>query len=311
MSEHPLYQAIHQQLGSLLPSEVSETTRRSLVLLVLGMLEGKSARPARIAQALSALGVSHAQVESLERRVRRIQNDTHLTAALCFHPFAHHHLLLGKPRQLVLILDPTTQDERVVLLTVAVRYRGRALPLAWLVWEANQPLTGAGFWERVASLLALVAPLLPPALPVIWLADRAFGTPAFTDLLQPYGWHYVVRVQGQTRYRDARGRVRPLADLVVRAGQRRKGRGQVFKKQGWRSASVVVVWGHPHTSPLCLVTDLSPDWSWHCSTAVVITLKPCCGTTNPVAGSGSRGRCATWSTCNACWWGWRYPPGSQ
>lgn len=190
MSEHPLYQAIRQQLDPRLPLEVSQTTRRSLMRVVLGMLEGKSASPARIARALRTLGVSAAQVDSLGRRVRRMENEEHLTAALGFHPFARHHLRLGKPRQLVLILDPTTQEERVVLLTAAVMYRGRALPLAWMGWAANQPLTGAGFWERVASLLALVASLLPTGIPVIGLADRAFDTPRFTDLLTPSGWRY-------------------------------------------------------------------------------------------------------------------------
>ena len=145
--------------------------------------------PARIAQALHTLGLSDAKAESIERRIRRIENDTSLRAATCVHPLAQQRLRFGQPSELVLVLDPTTQDERVVMLTATVWYRGRALPLAWAVWPANTPLVGQGFWDRVAALLAEVAPLLPVGVSVTWLADRAFGTPAFTDVVTAYGWH--------------------------------------------------------------------------------------------------------------------------
>ncbi len=53
----------------------------------------------------------------------------------------------------------------------------------------------------------------------------------------------------------------PIAQLVSRPGQRRKLQGQVFKKAGWRAASVVVEWGKRYRAPLCLVSDLAPDWA--------------------------------------------------
>jgi len=134
------------------------------------------------------------------------------------------------------------------------------LPLAWTSWPANQPLTGAGFWERIRQLLAHVARLLPAGVSITWLADRAFGTPHFTDMLGPYGWHWVVRVQDQTRYRDRTGREQRVRDLVRGPSQRAKGRGEVFKKQGWRSASVVAFWGRRHPAPLLLVSDQPIGW---------------------------------------------------
>jgi hypothetical protein len=95
---------------------------------------------------------------------------------------------------------------------------------------------------------------------VTWLADRAFGTPHFTDAVAQYGWHWVVRVQGQTRYRDRSGRERCLRALVSGPGQRAKGRGEVFKKQGWRTASVVAFWGRRHAAPLLLASDQPIGW---------------------------------------------------
>jgi hypothetical protein len=255
-----VYEQVYAELDRGLDPRVDRSSRERLALVVSGLIEARDAAPARIAAAIHKLGLSAARIESIERRVRRMENDPELDATGCVHPFARQQLARGGPKALVLILDATTQDERVVLLTAAVWYRGRALPLAWAAWPANTPLVGARFWERVAQLLAQVAPLLPGGVPVTWLADRAFGTPHFTDLLAPYGWHYVVRVQGQTRFQDRTGRVQTLRQWVARRGQRFKGQGQVFKKQGWRCASVVLAWGARHTGPVCLVSDLPPEW---------------------------------------------------
>jgi hypothetical protein len=261
MSADIVHAHIRSELDRHLDPSVDASSRERLALLVSGMIAAENACPARIAAALHKLGLSAAKPASLERQIRRMENDPELQAEWCVHPFARQHLRWGKPHALSLILDPTSQDERVVMLSAMVWYRGRALPVAWACWPANTPLKGAGFWERVGQLLAVVAQLLPVGVPVTWLADRAFGTPAFTDQVTAHGWHWVVRVQGQTRYRDRTGRIQALRDWVCQHGQRAKGRGEVFKKQGWRTASVVAFWGRQYTAPLLLVSDLPPDWA--------------------------------------------------
>lgn len=260
MAAASTYRQVREWLNRHMDAQVSERTRERIALLVIGIIRAKSAAPAQIATALKKLGLSGAKAESIERRIRRIENDTGLDATLCLHPLARAQLRLGKPRALLLSIDPTTQDDRVVMVSVGVWYRARTLPLAWVVWPANQPLLGPGFWERVEALLDTVVGLLPPGVPVTWLADRAFGTPAFTDLVTARGWHYVVRVQGQTRCQDRRGVCRPVKDLVRLRKQRAKLRGQAFKSRGWREVSVVVYWGRGHDAPLCLVSDWPPRW---------------------------------------------------
>lgn len=254
------YTQIRDVLQRHVGATVPESTLERITLLVVGILKAESAAPARIARALHQLGLSQADIPSIERRLRRIENDPLLTATLWLHPFARERLLLGRPRELLLVLDPTTQDDRLVMVSVAGWYRGRALPLAWMIWPAQTPLTGARFGERMAALLELVAPLLPPGLPITGLADRAFGTPVFLDVLTARGWHYVVRVQDQTRCCDPHGRIVRVRDVVSRGEQRVKWRGRVFKKRGWRTASIVVYWGVGYSGPLCLVSDWPPQW---------------------------------------------------
>lgn len=261
MSAAEVYQQIRALIApSINPQAVDPSTLRRLILIVTAMIGGENSSPAQMASALHTLGLSGATVESLERQIRRFENDPEVSAAMCFHPFARQRLLYGRPKQLRLILDPTLQEDRVVMVSVAVWYRGRALPLAWAIWPANTPLEGAGFWQRIEALLNLVQTLLPAGTSVTWFADRAFGTPVFIDLLVQRGWHYVIRVQGQTHYRDCLGKEGSLQSLV-QPGRRAKLFGEVFKKAGWRPNQVVVFWGQCHKSPLCLVSDLRGDWS--------------------------------------------------
>jgi hypothetical protein len=262
MPPSSVYREIRHLLNAHLDPQVKASTVDRIALLVLGLMTAQSASPARIAKALGALGLSGAKAESIERRVRRIENDGGLTATLCLHPLARAALCWGSPRELVLILDATTQQEHLVKLQAAVWYRGRALPLAWVLWEANTPLDEGFFWPQVEALLEVVAGLLPAQVPVTWLADRAFGTPAFTDRVTARGWHYVVRLQHQTRYRDRRGIEQSVGEWIPRPGQRAKGRGQLFKKRGWREASLIVHWGRHQASPLCLASDHPPRWAW-------------------------------------------------
>jgi hypothetical protein len=169
-------------------------------------------------------------------------------------------LARSKLEEILLIVDPSLQEDRVVMVSINAWYRGRSLPLVWSIWPANRPLEGAGFWERIDGLLSEVQALLPAGVAVTVLADRAFGSPAFTDRVAKRGWHWIVRLQGQTCARDRCGRERPVAELASAKGQRQKMRGQVFKKAGWREASLVVYWGRRYRTPLCLASDLPPDW---------------------------------------------------
>jgi hypothetical protein len=157
------------------------------------------------------------------------------------------------------IIDETAQAEHLRVLTAALWYRGRAIPLAWICWPGQTPQT-IGYWERCRTLREQVAQVLPAGARVVVVADAAFGNPAFTDLVTIHGWDWVVRVQGQTRWKDRQGREARIDDQVTQHGDRWKGRGQVFKKAQWRTASIVALWGRRHKRPLFLVSSLPLGW---------------------------------------------------
>jgi hypothetical protein len=262
MSRTEVYQQIEQRLDRELHESLSKRTIKRLTLMVTGMLNGQCSSPSKMAEALDELGLETAQAESIERRIRRSENDPAISQKSVYAPFVRALLARSQLKEIVLILDPTSQAEHVVMVSVNAWYRGRSLPLAWTILPGNVPLKGKGFWARIKALLQEVQDLLPEGVEVTILADRAFGSPAFTDLVATLGWHWLVRVVQHTHCRDRMGREQEVQDLVKKRGQRRKLFGQVFKKAGWRQASVVAYWGHRHPKPLLLATDLPPSWDW-------------------------------------------------
>lgn len=259
ISMNPLYQALSNFLMQTLLWKWSAETRHRFVLLIMGVLLAKSTRPSQMAKALCQYGISDAQESSVQRQFRRIFKDDHFSATTTYQPFIQVILRQHKPDEIVCIIDATTHTDQFLLLMVAIYYRGRAIPLVWDMWEANVPLKGARFWERVQQLIQRTAILIPQQTRVIWLADRAFGTPQFTDLLTPYGWHFVVRVQGQTRFADRMGHETRIDHLATRKA-RFKGQGRVFKSAGWRGLGVVVWRSRHHRQLLCLVSDLEAEY---------------------------------------------------
>ncbi len=82
------------------------------------------------------------------------------------------------------------------------------------------------------QVLAQTAQVLPTGVEVVVVGDRGFGSPAFCDLVASLGWHWLVRLQGQTLFKLAQGHSQSVKSWLSRAGSRRKGWGQLFKKQG-------------------------------------------------------------------------------
>ncbi len=180
MSASEVYHQVKHLIQAEVDPRVDESSLERLSLLVTGMIGAGSASPAQIARALEQLDLREASAESLERRIRRTENDPEINAAWCFHPFAQAHLRYGHPSELILILDPTTQEDRLVMVSVAVWYRGRSLPLAWATWAANTPLEGDRLWTRLDALLSEVARLLHWCPSPCWRIEPLAARPSST-----------------------------------------------------------------------------------------------------------------------------------
>lgn len=234
-------------------------TRQRLTFFILGILLSGSLVLRRIASTHAYLTPQTTCAASHERRLRRVLNDPLLTWERSYARVVRRLLARHRPHQWVIILDESGHTDRMRVLTAALWYRGRAIPLAWVSWPGQTKQT-TSYWTRCKEVLEMVARVLPADAAVVVVADRAFGCPVFTDPVTARGWAWLVRVQGQTRFRDQRGQVQPLRAQVAVAGQRWKASGWLFKDAGWRQASAVVLWGRAHREPLLLASSLPLSW---------------------------------------------------
>jgi hypothetical protein len=248
-----------ERLLTLSAVDLPRRTRQRLRFLLLGILLSGTLVLRRIATTHAYLTPQTTSAASHERRLRRVLHDPLLTWDRSDARVVRRILARQRARRWVVIIDETAQAEHLRVLTAALWYRGRAIPLAWIGWPGQTPQT-VDYWARCTTLLAQVAQVLPADAPVVVVADAAFGCPAFTDLVTTHGWDWTVRVQGQTRWKDRQGRIGPISAQVRQRGDRWKGRGEVFKKQDWRTASIGAVWGRQHKRPLLLVSSLSLHW---------------------------------------------------
>ena len=201
-----------------------------------------------------ALGLSTAaHAASHERRLRRTYRDSQLSWSL-HRAILATTLHIAPTESVTVIIDETTHTDRWTLLTAALWYHGRAIPLAWVL-HPGYTRRATAFWTDVATLLERVQQVLPNAMSVVVVADRAFGCPAFTDQVAAYGWGWVVRVQGHTRI-QLRGHTETMIRTLVTRGHRVVRRGHAFKKAGWRTVTVVAAWEATCHEPLLLVSNL-------------------------------------------------------
>jgi hypothetical protein len=272
----PLYQALCRRLRAATPDPqtLPDASLQRLALLATGIMLARSCVLRRVAQALDLHGLTGARwAASIERRLRRTLNDPHLTVGRYQAALAatvDWRSLRRRQRGgggLVLAIDDSSQADRVHLLRLVLPYWGGSLPLAWAVWPQNVRQPTGQYWAALERLLDQVAALLPRGVPVVLTGDRFFDIPPFVDRVQARGWHWAVRLKAQSdlHVRDHQGRAQPLRPLLQRhlpgPGRRWKMRGQVFKRAGWRAASVVAVWGPGQREPLVVLTDLPPRWA--------------------------------------------------
>jgi hypothetical protein len=162
----------------------------------------------------------------------------------------------GPRRRVMLILDETPGGVggRLRCMKLGVAYRKRVVTVAFECYPPHRPPVPMP--QLLWRLLHRAARSLPPDCEVTLLADRGLAWPLVLDCCVGLGWHYVLRLQRDTRVRFEDGTLRPAWELARRRGSRWMGQAQVFKKAGWRQANVVATWERGCRGRWLLVTDL-------------------------------------------------------
>lgn len=192
------------------------------------------------------------KVPSGERRWQRLVANPRLETRLLEEQWAKD--VLRDSRQVTLILDETPNRDKLRAMKISRQIRGRAIPLLWTCYAPDALPLSQG--DVVMDLLERTAQSLPPGAEPTLLVDRGLSWPQVLDFCTAQGWHYVLRVQGQTRLKLGDGTQVPLRSLVPKPGRTWCGTAHVFKKAGWRETHVVAHWPMSIKDPWLLVTDL-------------------------------------------------------
>lgn len=266
MSHQTMVHECEDAVRDLLPM-LSRPIHKALSQLVSGVVLAESARLSRASAASPGLALDR----SKQRRAQRLIANPGFDVAAC-QPQVLGRILDHRSGRLDVLIDATTtgasaHDPGTVTLLVALAEQGRALPLTWKVWPAQEPNQ-----DWVGAFPALFAPIeaaRPADTQVVGMADRGLGNAPMARQMQSHGWHYLLRVTRTTRVRLPAGRELPIGDLAPAPGTSQLVTGALIGPErhkvgsrwvsDWETAlttNIVAVWRRDDDEPWLLITDL-------------------------------------------------------
>lgn len=209
-----LYDTLFPVFRKALPHEDARRLR-VFVWAVVGLLVEKTISLPLIALAI----VSTAKAASRIRRVRRFLANPHVGVRPYYDALIRGALVEWAGETMELILDTTTVAGRLCILRVSLVYRGRAIPLAWQVYERKGVSLPFKLYREV---LGHVRGLLPPGVTVVLLGDRGFRAQALMRWCRsPHiGWHFRLRLKGNQRITLSDGQTWLLRELGLKPGRK-------------------------------------------------------------------------------------------
>ena len=177
---------------------LSKPLRTTLSALIVCLLEDNKAHISRLGESLS---VGDASVMACIQRIRRFLSNKKLSPAITVIPRIHlMRPLLSKLPEIVLCMDRTDWGKRgkhINILSVAIYYKGRAIPLFWIVF-GNKGNSSFEQWKQVLTpcIEGLQQMEWLSGVPIHVVADREFASPKLAEWLKnTYGAGSTLRMK--------------------------------------------------------------------------------------------------------------------
>lgn len=158
------------------------------------------------------------QAASKERQLTRWLHNERIRPLLVYRPLIKAVLQEWAGETLYLALDTTQLWNRFVIVRLALVYRGRALPVGWVVCASGSATVAVARYRR---MLAQVAALIPRDSRVVLLADRGFLHVDLMALVTQLGWHFRIRLKANILVHRATKGQRSVRALMPPPGQAR------------------------------------------------------------------------------------------
>jgi hypothetical protein len=137
-----------------------------------------------------------AQAASKQRQFVRWLKNGKIVPTEIYKRLAQTALADWGGHKIYLALDSSSLWDEFVVVRVALVYRGRALPLSWVILKQQSTMVA---FEKYKYILKEAAAILPTGCPVILLADRGFDDGDLFCAARDLGWGFRIRLKKSLR----------------------------------------------------------------------------------------------------------------
>jgi len=223
----------------------------TLAALISGIVGSQSTQLPKVATHVP----DGAKPESRVKRFARWVDNAHITAERYFVPYAEVLLAHLALQTLVLVIDGSVVGRGCVALMIHVVYKGRALPLVWVVRRGKK----GHFPEALhRALITQVQELIPPGAHVVVLGDGEFDGPNLQHTLQEAGWSYVVRTGSNITVAWDGDTFRcETVGACIKPGTLVELRDVLFTEAAYGPIMLLCCWAKGYKEPLYVVTNIA------------------------------------------------------
>ena len=241
--------------------KLSKPQIRMLATLTVCLLGGAKANLVSLAVALPIDGTN---LLVRMQRIRRFLSNERISPTITLIPLIRLlRPILSKLDEIVLTMDRTEWKKRgkwINILTVALSYKGRAIPLFWIVF-GRRGNTSFEHWKQV------LAPVIEALKQMDWIsahihvvADREFASPKLAEWLKTsYVVDSTLRLKASMYLKGDGMPETKIAEIVkgMRKGDHTIMYNQVVTRDSKFAMNALLTWDAAYDEPLVVMTTLS------------------------------------------------------
>jgi hypothetical protein len=258
---HTYLEATILNLFTALNIHLSKPIKNTLVELIVCLLENNKAHLSKLGEYLCD---NQTKILTPIQRIRRFLSNPRISPSLTVRPLIYlMRPLLEKLPEIILIVDRTNWEKRqqhINILSVAVSYKGRALPLYWMVFgkKGNSSLEQ---WKQVLFpviiLLQQMSWLSDKTIHIHVVADREFASPKLAEwLTNEFDVAVTLRIKANMYLIGEDTPEVKVASLIrkMTKGSRHVLYNQMLTRNSTFKMNVLLTWKEDYDEPLVVAT---------------------------------------------------------
>jgi len=258
---HTYLEATILNLFTALNINLSKPIKNTLVELIVCLLENNKAHLSKLGEYLCD---NQTKILTPIQRIRRFLSNPRISPSLTVKPLIYlMRPLLEKLPEIILIVDRTNWEKRrqhINILSVAVSYKGRALPLYWMVFgkKGNSSLEQ---WRQVLFPVIIVLQqmswLSVKTIHIHVVADREFASPKLAEwLANEFDVAVTLRIKANMYLIGEDAPEVKVASLIrkMTKGSRHVLYNQMLTRNSTFKMNVLLTWKEDYDEPLVVAT---------------------------------------------------------